>query len=93
MLKSKKITVLFIVFLAVIFLLPDSVLAQTGNEVGINALENVNLAQSDLRDLIANIINIALGFLGVLAVALILYGGWVWMTSQGVATEVDRAKN
>ena len=91
MLKSRKITVLFIVFIAVIFLLPDIALAQT-DDLGINALEGVNLAQSDLKDLIANIINIALGFLGVLAVGLILYGGWVWMTSQGVAADVDRAK-
>ena len=91
MLKSKKITVLLIIFLAVIFLLPDIVLAQVNN-FGIDDLTSTSLGTNNLKDTIARIINVALGFLGILATLLILYGGWVWMMSKGSATEVDRAK-
>lgn len=88
---NKKITVIFIIFLAVIFLLPDISHAQ--NDVyGINDLTNANLGTRDLRETITGIINIALGFLGILATVIILYGGFIWMTSSGASEKIDRAK-
>lgn len=95
MLKLKKITVFLIVLLAVIFLLPKDLLAQTVNEAtGVNDLANagVNLGQKDLKEVIANIINIILAFLGVIAVVLFIYAGWLWMTAQGDAAKVEKAK-
>ena len=47
---------------------------------------------SDIRVIIARIINIALGFLGIIAVILIIYAGWLWMTAGGEADKIDRAK-
>jgi hypothetical protein len=41
---------------------------------------------------VANIINILLGFLGVIAVVLILIGGFKWMTSQGNEEKIGEAK-
>ncbi len=89
---NKKITVIFIVFLAVIFLLPHTALAQT--EYGVNDLVDagVNLTSGDIRTTIAAIINVFLGFLGVIAVVIILYGGFIWMTSQGNPEKIDKAK-
>lgn len=82
---------MFIIFLAVIFLLPDISHAQ--NDVyGINDLTNANLGTRDLRETITGIINIALGFLGILATIIILYGGFIWMTSSGASDKIDRAK-
>lgn len=94
MLKLKKITVFLIVLLAVIFLLPKDILAQSNSVTGVNDLANagVNLGQTDLKQVIANIINIILAFLGTLAVLLFLYAGWLWMTAQGDATKVEKAK-
>lgn len=94
MLTNKKITVLFIIFLAVIFLLPDLVLAQATDIYGSNELANagVNLGTRDLRATISGIINIFLGFLGILATLIILYGGFIWMTSNGSADKIDKAK-
>lgn len=89
---NKKITVLFIVFLAVIFLLPDAVLAQGGDAYGQNDLVDVNLTTRNLKDVISSVINIALGLLGIIATIIILYGGFVWMTSQGNADSIARAK-
>jgi len=93
MLTKKKITVLFIIFLAVIFLLPDLVHAQA-DVFGTNdfADAGVNLGTKSLKETIAGIVNIFLGFLGILATLTILYGGYVWMTSAGNADRISRAK-
>ena len=91
MLKSRKITVLIIILIAVIFLLPEIGQAQVDN-LGTNDLANINLGDRDLKDTISLLINVALGFLGVLATLIILYGGWIWMTSQGATDKTDKAK-
>ena len=88
---NKKITVVFILFLAVIFLLPDVASAQS-DIYGLNQLDSSNLGTKDLKDVVVNVVNIILGFLGILATLIILYGGFVWMTSGGNADKIDRAK-
>ncbi|MCD4760652.1 TrbC/VirB2 family protein, partial [bacterium] len=90
---NKKITVLIILFLAVIFLLPEALLAQT-DVYGTGDLGDagINLGTRPLRDIIGGIVNIVLGFLGVLATLIVLYGGFMWMTSRGNAEKVDQAK-
>lgn len=50
------------------------------------------LGTLDIRIVIARIIRYALGFLGVIAVSIIIYGGWLYMTSQGDQGQIDRAK-
>ena len=52
----------------------------------------VYLGTRDLRGSIAGIINLVLGFLGVLTTIIILIGGFKWMTSQGSSDKVDEAK-
>jgi len=68
--------------------------AQTVNDWGYNELAsgNINLGTRDLRSTIAGVINIILGFLGVLTTLIILMGGFKWMTSQGNTEKVDEAK-
>jgi hypothetical protein len=46
----------------------------------------------DPRSTAANIINIILGFLGILAVVLILFGGFKWMTAAGNDDKIGEAK-
>lgn len=82
-------------FLALpVFALPA--LAQTQNELfGIDPVHNGlgdGLAEGDPREIIGRIINFALGFLGVIAVGLILYGGFKWMTAAGNEDKVSEAK-
>jgi hypothetical protein len=50
------------------------------------------LGDADLTDTIAQIIRIALGFLGVIAVVIILLGGFKWMTAGGNDEKVKTAK-
>jgi TRAP-type C4-dicarboxylate transport system permease small subunit len=47
---------------------------------------------SDPRAIIGKIINIALGFLGVIAVGIILLGGFKWMTAAGNEDKTTEAK-
>ncbi len=52
----------------------------------------IGLGNEDPRSIAANIINIILGFLGILAVVLILFGGFKWMTAAGNEDKVAEAK-
>ena len=54
--------------------------------------DNVELSSSDPRAIIGRIINVALGLLGVIAVAIILMGGFKWMTAGGNEDKVSEAK-
>ena len=63
-----------------------------GGEDNIEQYETSGLGNNDPRTIAANIINIILGFLGILAVVLILFGGFKWMTAAGNEDKVAEAK-
>lgn len=50
------------------------------------------LGYSDPRTIIANMIKLVLGFLGIIAVVIILIGGFKWMTAGGNEEQVGDAK-
>ena len=58
----------------------------------VNAGLNGSLSNSDPRAVIGKIINISLGFLGVIAVGIILLGGFKWMTAGGNEEKTEEAK-
>jgi hypothetical protein len=64
-----------------------------GEMVGFEAFKVIGLGNRDPRLIITSIVQIALGFLGVLAVLLILYAGWLWMTSNGDERKIDQARD
>ena len=51
------------------------------------------LGTGDLPATIASIIRVAMGFLGIVAVVIILYGGFMWMTAAGNDDKVKKAKS
>jgi hypothetical protein len=55
--------------------------------------EVIMLANGDPRVIIGRIISIVLTFLGVIALLLIIYAGFLWMTSGGEEEKIRRAKN
>jgi len=81
---------------AVFYGLPAMALAQLGDftNLGLNEFaENTNLGTNiALISTIARIINILLGFLGVIAVILVLLGGFKWMTAAGNEDKISEAK-
>jgi len=95
---SKHLIAFAIISLLVlpIFAMPVSAQqADSNNLFGVGIVNNGlgnSLAQGDPRTIVAKIINFALGFLGVIAVGLILYGGFKWMTAAGNEEKVSEAK-
>ncbi len=91
----KKITKNLLIFSLILggLFLSNWVFAQG---LGLNAVSNGlggSLTATDPRVLAGKIINIVLGFLGVVAIGIISYAGFIWMTSNGDAEKVDKAKN
>jgi len=63
-----------------------------GDDTGAEFASTAGLGEADLVDTIAQIIRVALGFLGVIAVVIILLGGFKWMTAGGNDEKVKEAK-
>jgi len=74
--------------------LPSVGLAQGADEdiFGVNFGENIGLARRDPREVVALIIRVFMGFLGTIAVVIILFGGFKWMTAGGNEEKVGEAK-
>ena len=53
---------------------------------------SLGLGNADLKTTVMNIITYVLGLLGLIAVIMILYGGFTWMTAGGNEDKVDTAK-
>lgn len=71
------------------------VLAQVGTvgQLGVEYGTATGLGTADIRSTMAAIINVALGLLGIVAVVIIVAGGFIWMTSGGNDEKVEKAKN
>lgn len=55
--------------------------------------DSTGLGQGDLKETIGSIIRVALGFLGVIAVVIVLLGGFKWMVAGGNDEKVAEAKS
>jgi hypothetical protein len=66
--------------------------ALAGVDVGLDYGAGTGLGEADPRVIAANIIRIALAFLGIVAVGLMVYAGFLWMTASGNVDRVDTAK-
>ena len=84
---------LFLVFSFTAFISANIAQAQDTDTYGLDAAGKISIGKSaDLKDTIANIINIALGFLGIVAVVIIIYAGFKWMTAAGNEDQAGEAK-
>lgn len=64
------------------------------NDLGVGAIQNdIKLGGGDVRQTAARIINVALGFLGIIAVVIVLVGGFKYMVSGGNEDKTTEAKN
>lgn len=55
--------------------------------------DNSGLGERDPREIIASVIRIVLGFLGIIAVVIIIMGGFKWMTSGGNDAKAKEARD
>jgi len=68
---------------------PSDLLEETGEEAG---FESSGSGQQQLTSMIGLIINVLLSLLGIIFLVLIIYGGFLWMTSSGNEEQVKKAK-
>ena len=65
----------------------------TGDALGLTQVgEATGLGKDDIRLTIAKIIRVILGLLGIIALSLMLYGGFVYMTAGGEDQKIATAK-
>jgi hypothetical protein len=63
------------------------------NNAGLDDISGqVNLPETDIRTFVFRLINIALSLIGIILVGLFVYGGWLWMTSEGDPQKINQAK-
>ncbi|MDP3900428.1 MAG: hypothetical protein Q8Q23_05095 [bacterium] len=55
--------------------------------------DTIGLGSEDPRAVVANVVNVLLGFLGIIAVILILTGGFMWMTAAGNDDKISTSKS
>ena len=57
-----------------------------------NVQTETGLGDKDPREIAAAVIRVMLGFLGIIAVLIILYAGFLWMTAAGNEDKITQAK-
>ncbi|MFB6181292.1 MAG: pilin [Candidatus Magasanikbacteria bacterium] len=71
----------------------QSTSAETNADFGVNTINNTTkLGSAGLVETVTQIINVALGLLGIIAVVIILWGGFKWMTAGGNEENVEEAR-
>lgn len=81
-------------FTSVLFVFPNTAHAQQEDAFGVDTVEQSDIAlpATDIRVIAANIIRAVLGLLGLVAVILMIYGGYTIMTSAGQEEKVIQGK-
>ncbi len=82
--------------LAATLVAPTYVLAADSlntNDLGVDAIGgSIKLGSGDVRQTAAKIINVALGFLGIIAVVIVLLGGFKYMVAGGSEEKTSEAR-
>jgi Type IV secretion system pilin len=72
--------------------LPMIAMAASGVDLGLNYATAIGLGTQDVRTTVSNVIRAFMGLLGIVAVVIILLGGFKWMTAGGNEEKVSEAK-
>ncbi len=81
--------------IAAAVVIPSATFAQpVADPYGIDAVgeSGLNLSGGDVRQTAARLINVALGFLGIIAVIIVLIGGFKYMLSGGDSSKTEEAR-
>ncbi len=85
-----------ILFIAILLVLLVPMMVSAGQfefDPGNRIAGTLELATTNPEDITINAVRWALGSLGLIAVIVILYGGFTWMTAAGNEEKVSKAKN
>jgi hypothetical protein len=89
---KKNLKLLVCLSLIIVFLVPVITQASKVDPYGVNYVANAGIGKKDPRAIAADLIKLAMSFLGTIAVILILYGGLKWMIAGGSQDKIDEAK-
>lgn len=97
LIKHRNILLSTVALVSVFALSPMStaLAVDPATDFGLNPIkDNINISTSEesAQVVVVRLINLALTFLGLVAVVLILWGGFKWMTAGGNDENVDAAK-
>ena len=87
--------VIFSMMLGGLVLWTNTSSAQTpleADDLGISYGAKIGLGTQDVRTTVASIIRVMMGLLGIVAVVIILIGGFYWMTAGGDEGRVETGK-
>lgn len=90
--KIRTYVTLGVIVLMAVFAVGSFALAQTEVDVIPEAAEDIGLGEANPEDIVVSIINWILGILALIAVIMILVGGFKWMTAGGNEEKVEGAK-
>jgi len=88
----KTIQIVTIVGLFIIPIATHAQYIQNGFDIASN-IGGDEIGTTDLRDVIINLVNVLLGFLGIIFIIIILWGGFQWMFSGGNDESVSSARS
>ena len=96
---SKKVATLaiFMITIVPVFSLALNANAQSSDDLLWGGMqgdveESLGLGNTDPRAMAASVVRILLGFLGIIAVLIVLWGGFKWMTAGGNEDQISQAK-
>ena len=84
--KTNLIALLMVVTLVV------PTLALANANLGLDTAGSIGLGNADAKNVVVNLIRVVLGFLGLIAVVIILIGGFMWMTAGGNEDKVTKGR-
>jgi len=93
--NQKNLIMVFFVLFFLFFLFLDINSCFADDPLGLAHSDNIGLANEDVGDprvLLVNIVKFFLSFLGLIAVSMVMWAGFLWMTSDGDPAKVDLAK-
>lgn len=88
---KKFIIAATVLIIAPAFMMALPVSAQAP-DLGVEYVEPLELADADPREAAVNLVRLLMTFLGIIAVVIILLGGFKWMTAAGNEDKVAEAK-
>ena len=88
--KLFKKTNLIALLMVVTLVVPTLALANAN--LGLDTASSIGLGNADAKNVVVNLIRVVLGFLGLIAVVIILIGGFMWMTAGGNEDKVTKGR-
>jgi len=85
----------FLFFFVFLFSAAAAVQVSAQPDLGFDYANNLDLSvadEADPKQMAVDVVKYLMTFLGIIAVVVILYGGFMWMTASGNEDRVDKAK-